>query len=132
MPFEVTIPSVTANTPVNIYYCNQFSASCVYVATVAVFPYTFTVPVPYINQSFFIKIVDQNNCTILNPIYITPTPSPTSGLTPTPTPSITPTNTPTLSITPTNTPTPTITMTVTQTLTSTPTPTPTRTPLCFI
>ena len=43
----VTISSVTANTPVNIYYCDSTGASCVYVATVSTFPYTFDVPDPY-------------------------------------------------------------------------------------
>jgi hypothetical protein len=47
MSQQVTITSVTANTPVEIFYCDSFSANCVYVATVSVFPYTFEVPPPY-------------------------------------------------------------------------------------
>ena len=56
MPQSVTITSVTANTPVEIYYCNSFSASCVYVSTVSVFPYTFDVPSPYDETNIVIKI----------------------------------------------------------------------------
>jgi hypothetical protein len=118
MSQQVTITSVTANTPVEIYYCDSFSADCVYVSTVAVFPYTFNVPPPYNETNIVIKIEDVNECVDGEIIYITPTP--TSSVTPTMTQ--TPTNTPT------NTPSPTVTPTVTQTPTTTITTTPTNTP----
>jgi hypothetical protein len=120
MSQQVTITSVTANTPVEIYYCNSFSASCVYVSTVSVFPYTFTVPSPYSESTIVIKIEDVNGCIDGDIINITPTP--TSSVTPTltQTPTVTPTNTKTPSIT--------TTMTPTQTTTPTITPTPSTTP----
>jgi len=118
MSQQVTITSVTANTPVEIYYCDSTSGSCVYVSTVSVFPYTFDVPPPYSETSFVVKIVDTQSC--FDGIVIGVTPTPTSSVTPTPT------NTP--SITPTNTLTPTNTASVTPTLTSSPTVTPTFTP----
>jgi hypothetical protein len=118
MSQQVTITSVTANTPVEIYYCDSFSVDCVYVSTVAVFPYTFNVPPPYNETNIVIKIEDVNECVDGEIIYITPTP--TSSVTPTMTQ--TPTNTPT------NTPSPTVTPTVTQTPTTTITTTPTNTP----
>lgn len=125
MSQEVTITTVTANLPVQIYYCDSTSGSCVYEATVAVFPYTFTVPDPYDNGDFVIKIVDCQNCEIGYEVYLTPTPTPTTTLTSTPTPTntstVTPTNTPTPTVTPTN--------TVTPTVTTTNTPTPTTTPV---
>ena len=123
MSQQVTITSVTANTPVEIYYCNSMSASCVYVSTVSVFPYTFDVPPPYDEENIVIKIVDTQSCEDGYVIPITPTP--TSSLTPTPTntPDSTPTNTPTQTNTPTGTP----TNTPTQTETPTNTPTPTTT-----
>jgi len=123
MSQQVTITSVTANTPVEIYYCNSMSASCVYVSTVSVFPYTFDVPPPYDEENIIIKIVDTQSCEDGYVIPITPTP--TSSLTPTPTntPDSTPTNTPTQTNTPTGTP----TNTPTQTETPTNTPTPTTT-----
>jgi hypothetical protein len=118
MSQQVTITSVTANTPVEIYYCDSTSGSCVYVSTVAVFPYTFNVPPPYNETNIVVKIVDVNECVDGEIIYITPTP--TSSVTPTMTQ--TPTNTPT------TTPSPTVTPTVTQTPTTTITTTPTNTP----
>jgi hypothetical protein len=118
MSQQVTINSVTANTPVEIFYCNSSSGSCVSVATVSSFPYTFSVPPPYDETNIVIKIEDNNNCIDGEIIYITPTP--TSSVTPTVTK--TPTNTPTTSQTQTNTP------TVSSTQTSTPTTTPTFTP----
>jgi hypothetical protein len=123
MSQQVTITSVTANTPVEIYYCNSMSASCVYVSTVSVFPYTFDVPPPYDEENIVVKIVDTQSCEDGYVIPITPTP--TSSLTPTPTntPDSTPTNTPTQTNTPTGTP----TNTPTQTETPTNTPTPTTT-----
>lgn len=124
MPQSVTITSVTANTPVEIYYCDSLSASCVYVSTVSVFPYTFDVPSPYDETNIVIKIQDVNGCVDGDIIYITPTP--TSSVTPTntQTPTVTPTNTQTPTVTPTQTITPTTTITVTPTNTATPTSTP--------
>jgi hypothetical protein len=121
---QVTITSVTANTPVEIYYCDSMSASCVYVSTVSVFPYTFDVPSPYDEQNIVIKIVDTQNCVDGYVIPITPTPTLTLTSTPTNTPSYTPTNTPTVTKTPTQTPTNTATPTYTPTNTATPTATP--------
>ena len=120
----VTITSVTANTPVDIYYCNSFSASCVFVSTVSVFPYEFDVPSPYDETDFVIKILDTQGCNVGDTIFITPTP--TSSVTPTMTPTITstPTQTITSSVTLTMTPTNTGTPTMTPTNTSTPTQTP--------
>ena len=118
MSQQVTITSVTANTPVEIYYCNSFSASCVYVSTVSVFPYTFTVPSPYSESTIVIKIEDVNGCIDGDIINITPTP----------TSSVTPTLTQTPTVTPTNTKTPSITTTMTPTQTSSPTNTSTITP----
>ena len=125
MSQEVTILSVTANTPVDVYYCDSFSASCVFVDSVSVFPFTFDVPPPYDETNIVIKIIDSESCVDGEVIPISPTP--TSSVTPTQT--MTPTQTPTM--TSSNTPTPTITSTVTQTPTntSTNTPTPTSTPV---
>ena len=124
MSQDVTISSVTANTPVDIYYCDSMSASCVYVATVATFPYTFEVPDPYDYGDFVIKIVDTQNCETGHIMLVTPTITPTNTATPTQTQTVTPTNTSTTTPTPTITPTNTLTPTITPTITSTPTATP--------
>lgn len=124
MSQQVTIESVIANTPVNIYYCDAFSGSCVFVSTVASFPFTFLVPPPYDETNFLIKIVDTQGCVYGLFEYITPTPTPnvTRTCTPTPTCTITPTKTSTQ--TPTMSPTNTATPTVTPSFTPTPSATP--------
>lgn len=121
----ITITSVTANTPVDIYYCDSFSANCVFVSTVSVFPFEFDVPSPYDETDFVVKIIDTQGCNVGDEVLITPTP--TSSLTPTTT--NTPTQTPTMTSTNTSTPTNTPTLTPTPTITSTNTPTPTSTPV---
>lgn len=125
MSQEIIITSVTANTPVDIYYCDSTSGSCVYQATVSTFPYTFYVSEPYTNGNILIKIIDTQGCEYGEFVLITPTPTPTLTATPTVTPSVSPTNTPT------NTSTPTVTPTITESPTETPTntPTPTTTPV---
>lgn len=125
MSQQVTITSVTANTPVDVYYCNSFSGGCVSVGTVSTFPFTFSVPPPYDQTNIVIKIEDNNGCIDGEIIYITPTP--TSTVTPTVTK--TPTNTPTPTQTRTNTPTVSPTQTSTPTTTPTFTPTPSVTPV---
>ena len=124
MSEQVTIRTVTANTPVEIYYCDSLSASCVYVATVSTFPFVFDVPPPYNEENIVIKIIDTQGCIDGKTIPITPTP--TSSVTPTQTitPTQTVTQTPTLTQTPTQTP----SQTATQTSTPTFTPTPSLTP----
>jgi hypothetical protein len=122
---QITITSITATTPVNIYYCNLLqSPTCVFVATVSSFPYTFQVPDPYDSSDYYIEIIDGSGCVETQNIFITPTPT----ATPTKTPNTTPTQTPTTTLTPSITPTKTPTNTPTQTVTSTFTPTPSVTP----
>ena len=116
MPLLVTISSVTANTPVDIYVCDGAASNCLFVATVATFPFTFTVSDVYATENFVIKIVDTEDCIELQTIQVTPTPTPTITSSPTVTPSKTPTNTPTTTQTP------------TPTRTTPASPTPTRTP----
>lgn len=124
MSQQVTITSVTANTPVEISYCYANSGSCVDVATVSTFPYVFDVPDPYDLADFLVKIDDTQGCVYAQEVYITPTPTPsiTPSQTITPTVTKTPTNTP--SYTPTTTPTITVTSTVSPTVTPTPSATP--------
>lgn len=120
MPFEVTILSVTANTPVDIYCCNLTGGSCTYISTVSTFPYVFNAPDSASTSDFTVKIVDTQGCEVTRVEEVTPTPTPNV----TPTCTITPTQTPsqTISSTPTNTPSPTTTLTSTPTPTFTPSP----------
>jgi hypothetical protein len=121
MTQQVTISNVTANTPVEIYYCDTFSVNCVYVATISEFPYEFEVPDPYAETDFVIIMEDYAGCLNGYDILITPTPTPsvtpTNTPTTTPTPTVTKTQTPTITPTKTTTPTPTITQTITPTMT---------------
>jgi len=110
MSQQVTISSITANTPVDIYYCDSLSANCIFVSGVTIFPYTFIVPPPYDETNIIIKIIDNEGCVDGEVIPITPTP--TSSVTPTNT--LTPTVTPTNTKTPTQTPTQTLTQTILQ------------------
>ena len=121
----VTITSLTANTPANIYYCGPTSGDCVFVATISTVPFTFEVPNPVDTVNYLIKIIDTNGCIDGEFVYVTPTP--TSSVTPTMTK--TPTVTPTTTSTPTQTPTNTTTNTATPTNTSSQTPTPSVTPV---
>jgi hypothetical protein len=116
----ITITNITANTPVDIYYCDSTSGSCVFVSTVATFPYQFSVPPPYDESNILIKIIDTQGCVYGEFVPITPTPTPsiTASNTPTPTNTVTPTKT----TTPTSTQTPTTTTTPTNSPTNTPTP----------
>lgn len=125
MTQQVTISSITANTPVDIYYCDSLSANCQFVASAITFPYTFTVSSPAADTDFTIKIIDSQNCEEILPILITPTPTSSLSPTPTQTPTYTPSTTPTTTVTPSATTTQTTTPTITPTNTISPTPTPT-------
>lgn len=124
MSQQITITTLTANTPVQIYYCDSMSASCVFVGSFSATPFVFTVPTPVDESDYLLKVIDCYGCIVGEYVYVTPTP--TSSVTPTltPTPSFTPTNTTTPTFTPTQTTTPSTTLTTTPTFTPTPTSTP--------
>lgn len=127
MSQQVSITSVTANTPVNIFVCEANGSGCTYVATVEVFPFQFEVDDTYSTQNFIIKIIDTAGCEDQVPILITPTPTPSL----TPFPTVTPSPTTTVQPTTTQTLTPTRTPGSTPTPTLTTTPTPTATSLVY-
>ena len=145
MPTQVTINTLTGTPPYYVYVCDADALNCVYIATISSTPYVFNVPPPLDAQSeVCVKVVDINDCEIiqcgniipdLTPTpTVTPSPTVTIGLTPTATETQTPTPTPTVTIgltptsTETQTPTPTKTPTVTPTVTTTVTQSPTNTP----
>jgi hypothetical protein len=124
----VNILAVTANTPVEIYYCNSTSGDCEYVSTVSTFPYEFIVPEPYSEQNFLVKIIDTQDFEFGEFVNITPTPTLSS------TPPVTPTVTPTPAVSTTPTPTPPVspTLTITPSITPSITPTITTTPVIYL
>jgi hypothetical protein len=90
MPTNININNISGATPFNVYLCDEFNVTCIYIDTVpsSSLPYNFQVPSIMEGQvSFNIKVVDNNDCTSISNIIIGPQPSPT------PTPSITPTTT---------------------------------------
>ena len=145
MPTQVTINTLTGTPPYYVYVCDADALNCVYIATISSTPYVFNVPPPLDAQSeVCVKVVDINDCEIiqcgniipdLTPTpTVTPSPTVTIGLTPTatetqtPTPTRTPTVTPTVTTTVTQTPTNSPTVTMTPTNSGTPNVTPTNTP----
>lgn len=124
MSTQITIESVSANTPVQIYYYYQgFSKGPEqYVSTVATFPYVFDVADPASGEDLYVKLIDTQGCETLLEFRPIPPDTPTPTPTITQTPSVTPTITKTTTVTPTN------TATVTKTPTNTPSKTPTNTP----
>jgi hypothetical protein len=141
MAVQLTIDSITGQSPYDIYVCQTGGTGCFYMTTINSVPYTFNIPVPYDNLSaYMLKVIDANGCIITaeEPVttcsFTTPTPTPTNTTTPTITPTNTttpetsPSPTPTTTTTPTVTPTPGVSPSPTSTQTSTPTPTLTTTP----
>jgi hypothetical protein len=61
MPLEITITSVTANTPVDIYVCELDGSNCAYISTVSTFPYIFTAP-QCVNGAYFSSNFGFYNC----------------------------------------------------------------------
>lgn len=124
MPSLVTIQSITANTPVDIYACESAGIPCTYIATVSTFPYSFYIDDDLAATDYIIRIIDTQGCDVTDVIDVTPTPTPSITASPT----LTPTNTPTASTTLTATPTSSSTTTPTPTNTPSFTPSPTTTP----
>jgi hypothetical protein len=133
MAIQVTISSITGQSPYDIYICQTGGTSCFYMTTIGSVPYVFDIPAPYnTSDAYMLKIIDNNGCVItgVEPVTtcpnVTPTPTPTNTETPTNTP--TQTSTPTITPTTTMTPTPGLSPSPTSTQTATPTNTPTITP----
>lgn len=131
MAIQVTISSITGQSPYDIYICQTGGTGCFYMTTISSVPYTFDIPAPYNTSSaYMLKVIDSIGCIITGEEPVTTCPAETP--TPTPTISQTPTITPTNTTTPTNTPTVTPTITVTSTPGLSPSPTPTLTPTSTI
>ena len=67
MAVQVTINSITAQEPYDIYICQSGGTGCFYISTIndSDLPYIFDIPTPYDNsQSYMLKIIDDNDCEI--------------------------------------------------------------------
>ena len=118
MAIQVSIYTITGQSPYDIYICQTGGTGCFYMTTISSAPYVFDIPAPYnTSDAYMLKIIDDNGCVITGISSVEPCVS------------VTPTVTPTNTVTPTVTPTTTVTPTVTPTNTVTPTITPTASPL---
>jgi hypothetical protein len=67
MEIQVTINSITAQEPYDIYICQSGGTGCFYISTIndSDIPYIFDIPTPYNNsESYMLKVVDDNDCEI--------------------------------------------------------------------
>jgi len=65
MAVQVTINSITGQSPFDIYICQSNGTGCFYISTITSTPYVFDIPEPYNNSaSYQLKVIDSNNCTI--------------------------------------------------------------------
>ena len=94
MALQVTISSITGESPYDIYICQTGGTSCFYMTTISSVPYIFDIPSPYnTSDAYMLKIIDNNGCTItgIEPVTtcsnVTPTITPTNTVTPSVTPS---------------------------------------------
>jgi hypothetical protein len=94
MAIQVTISSITGESPYDIYICQTGGTSCFYMTTISSVPYIFDIPAPYnTSEAYMLKVIDNNGCTItgIEPVTtcsnVTPTITPTNTVTPSVTPS---------------------------------------------
>lgn len=65
MAVQVTINSITGQSPYDIYICQTNGTGCFYITTIETLPYQFDIPQPYDTlPNYLLKVVDANNCTI--------------------------------------------------------------------
>jgi hypothetical protein len=64
MAVQVTIDSITGQTPYDIYICQSDGTACFYVTTTSTIPYVFDIPAPNdTSLSYMLKIKDGQGCT---------------------------------------------------------------------
>ena len=65
MAVQVTISSITGQSPYDVYICQSNGSGCFYISTITTTPYVFDIPAPYdTSSSYLLRVVDANNCTI--------------------------------------------------------------------
>ena len=65
MAVQVTISSITGQSPYDIYICQSNVSGCFYITTISTIPYVFDIPSPYdTSSSYMLKVVDDNGCII--------------------------------------------------------------------
>lgn len=69
MPTQITINSISGVSPYDVYLCDNPLTTCIWIDTIisSQLPYVFDVPSIMESQtSFNIKVVDDNNCTVID------------------------------------------------------------------
>ena len=65
MAVQVTINSITGQSPFDIYICQSNGTGCFYISTITSTPYVFDITEPYDSSTLYmLKVIDGNNCTI--------------------------------------------------------------------
>jgi len=65
MAIQVTIDSITGQTPYDIYICQTGGTGCFYMTTISSVPYSFDIPSPYDSSlAYMVKVIDNNGCVI--------------------------------------------------------------------
>jgi hypothetical protein len=65
MALQVTIDSITGQSPYDVYICQTLGTSCFYMTTITTTPYIFDIPAPYdTSDAYMLKIIDNEGCVI--------------------------------------------------------------------
>lgn len=62
---QIIITGITGSSPFDIYLCQSNNTDCIYIDRTSNTSYSFIIPPPYDTaDSYVLKIVDSNGCTI--------------------------------------------------------------------
>ena len=66
MPTNIVISGITGQSPFNVFICDDQLTNCSWVSSFSSVPFSFNLPVIYINESdFAVKITDNNGCSVI-------------------------------------------------------------------
>jgi hypothetical protein len=71
MGTNITITSITGISPYDVYVCDTGYTTCIYVSTInsGNLPYSFMIPSIFSSLTdFVVKVIDDNDCTIIENI----------------------------------------------------------------
>jgi hypothetical protein len=72
MSVQVTINSITGQSPYDVYICQTGGTGCFYMTTITNAPYVFNIPTPYdTSSSYMLKLIDENGCIISGNTQVT-------------------------------------------------------------
>jgi hypothetical protein len=65
MSVEVSISSITGQSPYDVYICQTGGTTCLYVSRITTVPYSFIIPKPYDKAGgYLLKLIDANGSII--------------------------------------------------------------------